>query len=435
VTATAFVRSHNPAERAYADWLPFALAVFMLFMYAQAWVAPLIGDKAADAQAGGIIRALYYPSYVAGLALLFGAAKRSALGLLKAPLLVVLVGLAVASVLWSVDPSTTMRRGIAIVVTTLAGVVLAARFSWVRLAQAIAVTFAILVVLSYITGALIPSLGRMQELFPGAWRGPWAEKNALGGNMAMGFVIFAATAMLDQRRRWLWAGFAVAALGLVLLSTSKTSLVALMQGAAVFGFVWLARRGPVMGVIMVWLAAVVVAGAAAVMIFAPHLVFDALGKDATLTGRTKLWESALRQARSRPWFGFGYGAIWDNDDPWGPLVKITRDGGFKAKHAHSSWVEMKLNLGTVGVVTWGLYFLETWSRSAVAVFTTRGAYLAMPLLAVYSLISLTESITLIWNDLRWVLFVALAVKLALGDQESAQEPAARAPRRAISAWP
>jgi len=402
-----------------------ALAVFMLFMFAQAWVTPLVGDseKAVGAEANGLVRALYYPSYVAGLALLWGAFRRTGVALLKSPVLVVLVGLAVCSMFWSVDPSTTLRRGIALVLTTLAGVVLAARFDWRRLAIAIAITFASLVVLSYIAGAFIPSLGRMATLFPGAWRGLWAEKNALGGNMAMGCSLFAGAAMLDARRRWVWAGFAVLALGLVLLSTSKTSLVALMLGLAAFGFVWLARRGPVMGVVMVWLALVVVGIGGAVMLFAPHLVLDALGKDATLTGRTKLWESALRQAKTHPWFGFGYGAIWDDPDPWAPLAKITRDGGFRAHHAHSSWVEMTLNLGRVGFVAWALYFLETWTRAAVAVFTRRGAYLAVPFIAVYSLISLTESITLIWNDIRWVLFVAFAVKLAIGDRD---EPAAEA---------
>jgi hypothetical protein len=45
----------------------------------------------------------------------------------------------------------------------------------------------------------------------------------------------------------------------------------------------------------------------------------------------------------------------------------------------------------------------------------------VPFIAVYSLISLTESITLIWNDIRWVLFVAFAVKLAIGDRDEPAE--------------
>ena len=53
-------------------------------------------------------------------------------------------------------------------------------------------------------------------------------------------------------------------------------------------------------------------------------------------------------------------------------------------------------------------------RALTSIFTTRGAYLAVPVLAVYAMTSLSESVTMTWNDLRWVLFCALAVKLALG---------------------
>ena len=40
----------------------------------------------------------------------------------------------------------------------------------------------------------------------------------------------------------------------------------------------------------------------------------------------------------------------------------------------------------------------------------------MPFLLVYGLISITESITLAYNDLRWVMFVAIACKLCYPDR-------------------
>ena len=44
-----------------------------------------------------------------------------------------------------------------------------------------------------------------------------------------------------------------------------------------------------------------------------------------------------------------------------------------------------------------------------------GAWVALPFMAAYTMGMLTESITLTWNDMRWVLFVAIATKLALGE--------------------
>jgi O-antigen ligase len=426
---------HEPAR--FGERLAFGLAVFLLLIYSQGWVSPISGGG-DNADAAGLIRALYYPAYAAGLMVLFGCLPETLRVLWRVPLLVFLLVLAAASTSWSIDPATTTRRVVALVLTTLGGVALAARFDWRKMTLALALTFAILGVASLLLCLAVPSLGRMEETFPGAWRGVWFEKNALGGNMALGFVVSAAAAVLDPGRRRFWWGCAGLAVVLVLASTSKTSLVALLLGAGALAFVALARRGPAAGVVLVWLAVVAVGVVAAVWMFASDVVFDALGKDATLTGRTKIWAGAIRQIHERPVWGWGYGAIWDNENPWAPLAKITQEAGFRARHAHSSWVEMALNLGLVGAAVWALWFLEAWVRALIGVFTSRGAYLAVPFLTVYGMTSLTESVTLTWNDLRWVMFVAVAVKLVLGeraaDQEEARAPAP-APVRLRAAWP
>ena len=35
-----------------------------------------------------------------------------------------------------------------------------------------------------------------------------------------------------------------------------------------------------------------------------------VGKDATLTGRTDLWNVAITMIARRPWLGYGYGGFW-----------------------------------------------------------------------------------------------------------------------------
>jgi O-antigen ligase len=183
-----------------------------------------------------------------------------------------------------------------------------------------------------------------------------------------------------------------------------------------FGFVWLARRGPVAGVFAAWLGVAALIGGFAVVVLAPDAIFAALGKDATLTGRTRIWAAVLRQIHGRPEFGYGYGAVWDDMNIWAPLAKIIKQAGFRPLHAHSSWFEQALSLGVVGLTLWSLWFLETLARTTIAIFTRRCAYLAAPFLIVYGMTSLTESVTLIWNDLTWVMFVAIAAKLALGER-------------------
>ncbi|HEY1426387.1 MAG TPA: O-antigen ligase, partial [Caulobacteraceae bacterium] len=192
-------------------------------------------------------------------------------------------------------------------------------------------------------------------------------------------------------------------------------------------------RGRASAVAMIWAAGVALAIAGVIALFAPDLVFKALGKSETLTGRTDIWAAVMRQIRQRPWLGFGYGAIWEETGNWGPLAWIVHDAGFRPRHAHNAWLEQWLAIGVPGLAAWTGLFVQTLGANVLALFRDRGAWLALPFFVVFSLTSLTESVAVQYNDLRWVIFVALAVKLATPDQpKRAAAPAASAqPRRPL----
>jgi exopolysaccharide production protein ExoQ len=414
VTAASLEAPADAGSAARPDRWAFALGVLMVLIYSQAAVAPLSGET-GDPEASGLLRALYYPAYASALAIFAMSWKRSLLALLRAPLLIALVALAAVSALWSVDPDTTVRRSVALGFTCLSGVVLASRFSWPRLSEVLACGFAILAIGSLLVGIFMPSIGRMSDLFPGSWRGLWFEKNGLGQYMTIGFCVTAAAAVLNPGRRRLWGAAAALCILMVLLSTSKTSLASLLLAMGMFGFVWLVRRGPAAGVVALWFGVVAVIGLGAFMTLDPDAAFALFGKDATLTGRTKIWAAALRLIHQRPTLGYGYGVVWDDKSLWAPLAKITKEAGFVAHHAHSSWIEQALGLGAVGLGLWSLWFAETLGRALLTIFMRRSAYLVAPYLIAYALTTLTESVTLIWNELIWVMFVTVAVKLALGE--------------------
>jgi exopolysaccharide production protein ExoQ len=330
-----------------------------------------------------------------------------------------------ASILWSVSPDQTSRRIFALLFTTLGGVVLAARYSWARLAEVLATTFAILAFCCLFTGLFVPSIGRMSDVFPGAWRGLWGEKNSFGDNMALGAALCAGAAILNPRRAPFWWASAMLSFLLVIMSTSKTSLVSELIGVVALGLVWAVRRGRAASIAASWTVVTAIIGAIAIMTFAADAVFGVLGKDATLTGRTQIWAAVIRQIKERPWLGFGYAAIWDNTDKWSPLAWITHDIGFRANHAHNSWLEQWLAMGVPGVVAWSAFYLQTLVANVVALYRDKAAYVALPFFVIYSLTSLTESIAVVYNDVRWVIFVALAVKLALPDPPPPRVPARR----------
>jgi exopolysaccharide production protein ExoQ len=395
----------------------FGLALFSLLLYSGGWELPVVGENATEA-GSTILRVAYLPAYAAGFALMALRPGASLRVLVRQPFLIALLTIAVASMLWSVNPDQTARRCFALVCTTLGAAVLAARFRWPALAEVIGATFAVLIVACFVVSLAFPRIGVMTELFPGAWRGLWREKNGLGGVMAFGFCVLSAAALLNPRRARLWWAFAGLALVLVLMSTSKTSLVSLLLGAGAIGFVLVARRGPAAGAAATWAGVTGLLLLVAFLLFAADVFFAILGKDATLTGRTKIWSAVMREIEQRPWLGYGYYAVWGDKSGWGPFAWISKNAGFQAQHAHNSWLEQWLGLGLLGLAAWGLFYLQTMTLAVIAVFRDRGgALLAFPFLVVYSLMSLTESVAVTYNDFRWVLFVAFATKLAFPDRE------------------
>lgn len=407
-------------RRTLLDTAGLAAAVFLFLVYSQFWVFPLFGEP-MSASAGSLLRVLFLPAYGAGFVLAALSPRETLGAALRQPFLLILLLIVAASTLWSISPDQTTRRIIAIVCTTLGAVAMAARWRWATISEILGGCFAALAVMVLIVCVAVPSIGVMSEIFPGAWRGLWPEKNALGGNMTMGFVVLAAAGALNPSRAKIWWGFAALSLFLVLMSTSKTSLVSLMVGLAALVFVAIARRGRATGVAMVWLGVVGALAAAGIALFAADAVFDLLGKDATLTGRTKIWAAVWRQIELRPWTGFGYEAVWDEAGPWGPLAWIIKQAGFRPQHAHNSWLEQWLGLGVFGLAAFAFMYLQTLVLAVLAIFRDRGAFLAVPFLAVYTLVSLTESVAVTYHDFRWVLFVIVAVKLAWPDRKVAQQ--------------
>ncbi len=401
-----------------AAWLATAV---MLLLYSQAWLVPVFGETVTG-QEGPLVRALYIPGYLAGLFLVALKPGASLSAAIRQPFLIAILCLAATSTVWSVSPDQTSRRALAVVLTTICGIAIGARWRWAALAEMLAAIFGLLTMASLLAGLFLPGIGRMSNTFPGSWRGLWLEKNIFGGEMAFALLTFAAAGVLRPERRRLWFGLAVVAFAMIFASTSKTSLVAVMLGFAVFCLVLVVRRGGSVAVLASWGAVVTLIALGATVLLAPDIFLNLLGKDATLTGRTKIWAAVMRQIQQRPWFGWGYGAVWSEDTGWGPLAWIVKQAGFTPQHAHNSWLEQWLGMGLWGLGAWSLYYLMTMVRAIAAMFRTNGALVALPFLVVYTLTTLTESVAVSYNDMRWVMFVAFSVRLAIRDQREPISP-------------
>jgi exopolysaccharide production protein ExoQ len=91
-----------------------------------------------------------------------------------------------------------------------------------------------------------------------------------------------------------------------------------------------------------------------------HAFLGFVGKDATLSGRTRLWAQAEALIAHRPLLGQGFQAFWRHDNPAAEglwyVFHVQSRHGF---HFHNTYLEAAIELGYVGALLWGLTLLAT----------------------------------------------------------------------------
>jgi O-antigen ligase len=172
-------------------------------------------------------------------------------------------------------------------------------------------------------------------------------------------------------------------------------------------------------VLTAWLVVVGLGAVIGVILFAPGLVLEALGKDATLTGRTDIWTAVLRQVAERPVLGHGFGAFWA--DKGGPVGWVRSEVDWNAPTAHNGWLEILLGLGWTGAILFSVHLAVTALAALFSIGRGPHAYWAVLSLAIFLLFSMSESTILQQNSLIWALYVMTAAKLL---QLRRAEPAA-----------
>ena len=325
--------------------------VVALFVASRA-VLPLLihgsADIKHDAEPPMLIERLPYWFIYAFTILQWASRPRHLLrALTRNPFVPALVGIAVLSLSWSVDPGVTLRGAWQLGIWTLFGLYLGARYSSEELLRLLGIVFSVTAVLSVFFALMLPDYGLAHGTNEGAWQGVFTQKNTLGESMLLAAIVFRLLAgRRDGFRVLAWAGTALA-IALLVLSRSMTALLVLGVLIVATPLARLLRRGR--GKSVVLLLALCGALSVAVLIAATHgeLVLSAVGKDVTLTGRTDLWAAVLDRIAERPLLGYGYGAFWLHGA--GPAEALRATVGWDAPHSHNGFLDFWLDVGLVGL--------------------------------------------------------------------------------------
>lgn len=405
-----------------------AFVVFVLLLSSTATFAVLQGTEADSAQGSLVTQAIWSVIYSITFSLVAMRWRLLFRTFARNKLLLLLVVIALVSILWSAAPETTLRRSIALVGTTLFGAYLSTRYTLSGQLRLLAWALGIAALLSLFFAFALPSYGISSDpLTQGDWQGAFDHKNNLGVNMVLGALVFLLLATSARKLRWLaWFCF-VLSLVLLLLSSSRTALVVFLTLLVLWPLYRALRWRHTLAVPFLIFAVLLGGGVAVYLASNAETVLDALGRNATLTGRTQLWPAVLDMIWERPWLGYGYSAFWLGWE--GESASLWLATGQEYSHAHNSFLDLWLQLGSLGVAVFLLGFMLAFLRTVAWTRLTKTAEGLWPIMffTFVALSSLTESVILEQNSTLWIMYVATALSTPTrdtrGEPHTLTEPA------------
>jgi len=407
--------------------------IFVLFLSTGA-IIPLVrlekGVIFDPVQGDPVMQGLWLGIYVITFILLFMRWKKAVRTVKQNKLLLLLVGLAFISLLWSVSPLVTLRRSLALLGSTAFGIYLASSYEWRNLVKMLVIAFGLGAVLSLGFVLLLPSYGVQHDIYySGAWRGIYIHKNTLGSMMTLAAITWLLYFFSDTKGRISSLVFLGISMELLFLSRSKTSLImfVFLSLPLLAYYYSIGNRRKILPAV---LAILLIGSSAFLLIKQPDMLKAVSGLvspkntialhlpeklnsahlpevDPTFTGRTVLWQSVWGMIQQRPWLGYGYSAFWLGWN-W-PSGLVWGSVQWEPPNAHNGFLDLWLQLGLLGVVIFTVPFLITILKTFILIWKKKGIFALFPLsfLLIMLLNNLSETFILLQNNIFWILYVAV----------------------------
>ena len=329
--------------------------------------------------------------------------------------LMVFLGYALISVLWTVYFPATLYKLIFLFFSSIAGSYLAIRYKIHGVINILTWVAAICSLLSIMIVVYFPLVGVMQnQLFLGSWTGIFWHRNHAGNIFAYFNMIFLLRFLLDEglskRQKIAFALFYALSAIIVFGSRSAT-------GVIVFLFLHF-----FVGLTVVWLkfyeqikprhyfaSAALLLGGFIVFITNTGFFFGLLGRSANMTGRVPLWQDLFQNFYLQdPVFGYGYGALWMQKS-FRILMQIRHNWGNQVYFADNGFFDILLNTGLVGLLVFMFSYLSYGLRSTLQAVRNKSWLYFFPFLTfLYILIgNLTYSFLLEVDQFVWMIFIIM----------------------------
>lgn len=312
------------------------------------------------------------------------------------------------SALWSLHPDLTLKWALNYLMAVFVAVYLVVYFPGNYVFRVLSYSLIISAVGSILFIALFPNLGMMsEEALAGNWRGVFYHKNVMGEVMTS--AVFVQLYLFATGGHRVWSFFWAALFyGLVVVSRSESSLIVASLYVPMFFIylLWMQHRiigygAATMFIIFLAMMTLLVLGDFAT-------VLDLMGKDSTLTGRIDLWTEVTNLISVKPLLGWGFGAMFINDDS--ATTILWERVGWLAATAHNSYLQTTLELGYLGLLLMGVFIASSIRKGFLC------CRMGVLPLGYFALVSFVGSLIAGWSEASlgqaswpWLVFMLLAL--------------------------
>jgi O-antigen ligase len=334
----------------------------------------------------------------AGLAILFGRGREAQTFLRLNVPIVLFFGFCGVSALWSEFPDVAFKRWTkSLGDIVMVAIVLTDPDPAAAVRRVLTRAAFLLIPVSVLLVKYYPEWGRGYD--PWTWE-PYYGGVAIGKN-GLGYVclIFGLVSMWaltqaaapGQSRRSVRAsriahGAVVAmALWLFWQADSATSFACFLLGSTVLLLTAGGQSAGRASVPHVMMGSIAFTALMVLVLGADATLVEAMGRDATLTGRTELWEQLGRMVVD-PVLGAGYESFWLGER----LEKLWSIYWWRPRQAHNGYLETFLNLGWIGVAIVAALIVRGY-RNIAAAF--RGSYATARLQLAFFIVALVYNVT------------------------------------------
>ena len=339
--------------------------------------------------------------------------KRVVAQALQMKMLTLLALFTICSALWSQDPFRSAYNGAFYLIETLFAFYLVLKLDPEEILSVIMMTGVSISLLSVITVLLLPQVGVNQSARDGvAWIGVFTDRTSTGKCM----LYLLSPAIIFRRRSFNYRHMIYILLmsTMVFMAHAATARIILLLYVALMASMSISRKfGRRSSLLIVGMLLAVGTMIALVGFqFLPQ-VLGALGRNATLSGRTEIWDLVLGSIAKRPLLGYGYYAFWQGLR--GESANIILGAHWMFGYAHNGVLEICLQLGLVGTALFFITLIQAIGNAWICLRNgcPPGVQWYIGVIALTIVYNIDES-TVLWPiDLVSIMYVVACYGLAM----------------------